>query len=458
MPTPLPAQRARHQQETFDETQFKVRTRDESFRSFDRTRIERAIAKALAASEKMELPTPPIVDSARDLTESVCDGLFAHRQIGQVIWLEDIQDQVELALMRGGRYEAARLFVQYRERQRRERELQIDAPYGDMEVVMEDPLLEENDDRFVLFPIEHDDLWGAFKEHLSLMWTAEEIDLSKDRYDWEQLNDDERHFLSHVLAFFAASDGIVNENLAARFYHEISSAEARSYYTMQMLIETIHSETYSLLIDTYITDTNERNRLLQAIQHIDIVAEKASWAKRWLASDCSLAERMVAFACIEGIFFSSSFCSIYWLKDAKTGKLPGLCFSNELIARDEGLHTDFAVMLHGKLQDKCSPDRIREIVCEAVEIECRFASDALPVSLLGMNSNLMSQYIQFVADRMLSQFGLKKEYHVDCPFAFMERIALQNKTNFHEKKVAEYRRAGVGTPISEQTISFNAEF
>ena len=321
-----------------------------------------------------------------------------------------------------------------------------------------DPLLSDNLDRFVLFPIKHDDLWKAYKDHLSLMWTAEEIDLAKDQQDWRMLNDGERHFLSHILAFFAASDGIVNENLAARFYSEISAPEARAYYSMQMLIETVHSETYSLLIDTYIGDEDERRRLFRAVETVPIVGEKAKWALNWLENSRPLAERLVAFACVEGIFFSSSFCSIYWIKDMKQGLLPGLCFSNELISRDEGAHTDFAVLMHSKLQERCNPARIREIVMDAVEIECRFATEALPVSLIGMNAEAMQRYIRFVADRLLSQLGCEREYHERCPFDFMERIGLQNKTNFHEKKVAEYRRAGVGMAISEQRIAFDTDF
>jgi ribonucleoside-diphosphate reductase beta chain len=323
---------------------------------------------------------------------------------------------------------------------------------------MSDPLLRDSMDRFVMFPIQHDELWDAYKEHLALLWTAEEIDLSKDPQDWLKLSADEQHFLKHVLAFFAASDGIVNENLAARFYDDIKAPEARSFYTMQMLIESIHSETYSLLIDTYITNDEEKSRLLRAAETMPIIAKKAKWALKWLDSDRPLAERLLAFACVEGIFFSSSFCSIYWIKDKKQGMLPGLSFSNELISRDEGLHTDFAILLHKQLLDKVPEARIHELFEEAVGIECEFATESLPVSLLGMNAEAMTTYIKFVADRLLTQLGVSKLYNVRCPFDFMERISLQNKTNFHEKKVAEYRRAGVGQSTVDQRIAFDEDF
>lgn len=442
-------------------TRWRVRTRDESFRAFDSERIARAIGKAVAAADGAATPSTERLPVCAALTRQVCAALARTRPDGGVVWLEEIQDQAELALMRAGEHEAARRFVLYRESRRSARE-QRDTPevpgLARLLSQLADPLTVQDSSRFVLFPIHHDDLWRAFKDHLAQMWTAEELDLSKDQQDWRQLSDDERHFLSHVLAFFAASDGIVNENLAARFYHEVSAPEARAYYSMQMLIETIHSETYSLLIDTYITDGAERDRLLRAVETVPIVGEKARWALRWLEASRPLAERLVAFACVEGLFFSSSFCSIYWLKDMKRGKLPGLCFSNELIARDEGMHTDFAVLLHGKLQEKCPAERIRAIIAEVVEIECRFAGDALPVSLIGMNADSMRQYIRFVADRLLTQFGCEPLYGDACPFAFMERIALQNKTNFHEKKVAEYRRAGVGVNIAEQRIAFDTDF
>ena len=322
----------------------------------------------------------------------------------------------------------------------------------------EDPLLAESMDRFVMFPIQYDELWDAFKDHLALMWTAEEIDLSKDTQDWKQLSADEQHFIKHVLAFFAASDGIVNENLAVNFYQDFKAAEARAYYTMQMLIETIHSETYSLLIDTYINDDAEKTHLFRAAETMPIIAKKAEWALKWLDADVPVEERLLAFACVEGIFFSSSFCSIYWIKDKKQGLLPGLCFSNELISRDEGLHTDFAILLHRHVQQKASEERIHEMFREATELECEFAGEALPVSLIGMNCDAMQTYIKYVADRLLSQIGVPTLYNVRNPFDFMERISLQNKTNFHEKKVAEYRKAGVGSSQEDQTLAFDDDF
>lgn len=325
--------------------------------------------------------------------------------------------------------------------------------------VANDPLLNPTNDRFTMFPIKYPKLWNMFKESESLFWTAEEIDLSGDLNHWKnKLNDNERHFVKHILAFFAASDGIVNENLAVRFYNDVQSAEARAFYSMQMLIETIHSETYSLLIDTYITDDKEKNQLFDAIDTMPIIRKKAEWALKWLASDATFAERLLAFAAVEGIFFSSSFCSIYWLKDR--GLMPGLSFSNELISRDEGIHTDFAIMLHNHLQEqnRATPERIRQIFEEAVEIECEFASEALPVSLIGMNADQMQQYIKFVADRLIQQSGGEKVYHVQNPFGFMERISLSNKTNFHEKKVAEYRKTGVGSSAKDQAISFDEDF
>ena len=322
-----------------------------------------------------------------------------------------------------------------------------------------DPLLNPTTDRFTMFPIKYPKLWNMYKESEALFWTAEEIDLSADPNHWKnKLNDNERHFIKHVLAFFAASDGIVNENLAIRFYNDIQSAEARAFYSMQMLIETIHSETYSLLIDTYITNKTEKDQLFDAIETMPIIRKKAEWALKWLASDASFAERLLAFAAVEGIFFSSSFCSIYWLKDR--GLMPGLGFSNELISRDEGIHTDFAIMLHNHLQreNQANPDRIRQIFEEAVEIECEFATEALPVSLIGMNADQMQQYIKFVADRLLQQAGCEKVYHVRNPFGFMERISLAGKTNFHERKVSEYRKTGVGFTSKDQSISFDEDF
>lgn len=322
-----------------------------------------------------------------------------------------------------------------------------------------DPLLSPTNARFTMFPIKYPKLWNMFKESEALFWTAEEIDLSSDPNHWKnKLNDNERHFVKHVLAFFAASDGIVNENLAIRFYNDVQSPEARAFYSMQMLIETIHSETYSLLIDTYITDQKEKTHLLEAVETMPIITKKAQWALKWLTSDASFAERLMAFAAVEGIFFSSSFCSIYWLKDR--GLMPGLSFSNELISRDEGIHTDFAIMLHDHLQDEnmISGERIQQIFSEAVEIECEFASESLPVSLIGMNADQMQQYIKFVADRLLQQAGADKLYHVRNPFGFMEKIALAGKTNFHERRVSEYRKTGVGFSAKQQQISFDEDF
>ncbi len=316
----------------------------------------------------------------------------------------------------------------------------------------------ENLKRFVLFPIQYNELWKLYKEHLGVFWTSEEVDLSKDAKDWAALNANERHFLSHILAFFAASDGIVNENLAARFYTEIDIPEARAYYSIQMAEETIHSEMYSLLIDTYIKDTEEKSRLFNAAENIPSISKKARWALRYLRSDAPISTRLAAFAVVEGIFFSSSFCSIYWMKDKHQGKLPGLSVSNEFISRDEGLHTDFAIALSKTLPEKIGAAELTEIVREAVEIEIEFATEALPVSLIGMNRDLMAEYIKFVADRLLSQFGVSKLYNVQCPFDFMERISMQNKTNFHEKKVAEYRKAGVGLSAEDNEISFTASF
>lgn len=323
-----------------------------------------------------------------------------------------------------------------------------------------DPILQPSNDRFVLFPIKYPRLWNLYKDSEALFWTAEEIDLSADLKDWRQLNPQEQHFIKHVLAFFAASDGIVNENLAARFYNEVQAPEARAFYTMQMQIETIHAETYSLLIDTYINNKKEKDFLLNAIDTLPIISEKAEWALKWLGSDASFAERLMAFACVEGIFFSSSFCSIYWLKDR--GLMPGLSFSNELISRDEGIHTDFAIALHEHLlpENRLSEDKAHQLFREAVTIEEKFAGESLPVSLIGMNAPHMKEYVRFCADRLLSQAGYKKIFDARNPFPFMEKISLANKTNFHEKKVAEYARVGVGSTISpeDMKISFDAEF
>eukprot|EP00537_Pseudo-nitzschia_pungens_P002574 CAMPEP_0172355838 /NCGR_PEP_ID=MMETSP1060-20121228/228_1 /TAXON_ID=37318 /ORGANISM="Pseudo-nitzschia pungens, Strain cf. cingulata" /LENGTH=410 /DNA_ID=CAMNT_0013075693 /DNA_START=57 /DNA_END=1289 /DNA_ORIENTATION=+ len=306
-----------------------------------------------------------------------------------------------------------------------------------------EPLLVENPHRFVIFPIRDNDLWEMYKKAEASFWTAEEIDLGADMTDWVKLSDNERHFISHVLAFFAASDGIVNENLAQNFMTELQSPEGRCFYGFQIAVENIHSETYSLLIDTYIKDNNEKMHLLHAIDTVPCVQKKAQWALQWCDSNmASFAERCVAFCVVEGIFFSGSFCAIFWLK--KRGLMPGLAFSNELISRDEGLHCDFACMLYNKLVNKLSPERIVEIVTDAVDIEKEFVSDALPVELIGMNSGLMQQYIEFCADRLLVALGASKHYNTPNPFEWMEMISLQGKTNFFEKRVGEYAKSGVG--------------
>lgn len=320
-----------------------------------------------------------------------------------------------------------------------------------------EPILEENKNRFVLFPIQHDDIWSFYKKAEASFWTAEEIDLAPDLIDWDQkLNDDERHFVKHVLAFFAASDGIVNENLAENFLSEVQYTEAKFFYGFQVAIENIHSETYSLLIDTYIKDTAEKNHLFNAIDTLDCVKRKAEWALRWIDKG-SFAERLVAFAAVEGIFFSGSFCSIFWLK--KRGLMPGLSFSNELISRDEGLHCDFACLLYNNhLIHKLPKEQVREIIAEAVEIEKEFILEALPVKLIGMNSDLMSQYIEFVADRLLTELGNEKIFNVSNPFDFMDMISIQGKTNFFEKRVGEYQKAGVLAGKENQTFSLDEDF
>ncbi|WP_432466685.1 ribonucleotide-diphosphate reductase subunit beta [Candidatus Cardinium hertigii] len=312
---------------------------------------------------------------------------------------------------------------------------------------VDEPLLQENKNRFVLFPIEHQDIWGFYKQAEASFWTAEEIDLSQDIKDWENLTSGEKHFITHVLAFFAASDGIVNENLVQNFANEVQYTEAKFFYGFQIAIENIHSEAYSLLIDTYVKDPKERHRLFNAIETIEWVGKKADWALRWINKG-SFSERLIAFAAVEGIFFSGSFCAIFWLK--KRGLMPGLTFSNELISRDEGLHCDFACLLYNRhIKHKLPEQLVAQIIADAVAIESEFVSDALPVKLIGMNATLMTQYIQFVADRLLLELGCKKIYHVANPFDFMEMIALQGKTNFFEKRVGEYQKSGVMNSISE---------
>jgi len=306
----------------------------------------------------------------------------------------------------------------------------------------DEPLLMENDQRFVLFPIQNEPIWQMYKKHEASFWTAEEIDLSEDKKHWVKLNNDEQHFIKHVLAFFAASDGIVLENLASRFLKEVQLPEARCFYGFQLAMENIHSETYSLLIDTLISDTEEKTHLFHAMDNLPAVRRKADWALKWIASDdASFAERVVAFAAVEGIFFSGSFCSIFWLK--KRGMMPGLTFSNELISRDEGLHCDFACLLYSMLKNKLTQEHAEQIIRDAVEIEKEFVCDALPVSLIGMNKDLMSTYIEFVADRLMVALGMEKIWGVKNPFPFMELISLQGKTNFFEKRVGEYQKAGV---------------
>lgn len=320
-----------------------------------------------------------------------------------------------------------------------------------------EPILQENTNRFVLFPIQHNDIWSFYKKAEASFWTAEEIDLSADLIDWDsKLNDNERHFIKHVLAFFAASDGIVNENLAQNFLSEVQYTEAKFFYGFQLAAENIHSETYSLLIDTYIKNTAEKNHLFNAIDTLDCVKKKAEWALRWIDKG-SFAERLVAFAAVEGIFFSGSFCSIFWLK--KRGLMPGLAFSNELISRDEGLHCDFACLLYTKhLVNKLSKETVKSIIIDAVSIEKEFVTDALPVKLIGMNSDLMGQYIEFVADRLLVELGNDRVYNTTNPFDFMEMISLQGKANFFEKRVGEYQKAGVLNNSGSQNFVLDEEF
>ncbi|WP_018341966.1 ribonucleoside-diphosphate reductase small subunit [Cytophaga aurantiaca] len=322
--------------------------------------------------------------------------------------------------------------------------------------LLEEPLLKENKNRFVLFPIKHDDIWAMYKQEEASFWTAEEIDLSQDLIDWANLNDGERHFISHVLAFFAASDGIVNENLAVNFLEKVQIPEAKCFYGFQIMMENIHSETYSLLIDTYIKDPKEKDRLFNAIDTVPCVKKKADWALRFIDNG-SFIENIIAFAAVEGIFFSGSFCSVFWLK--KRGLMPGLSFSNELISRDEGLHCDFACLLYTKyINNKLPVERVLQIILEAVEIEKEFVTDSLPVDLIGMNARLMQQYIEFVADRLLVALGVPKHFNATNPFDFMEMISLEGKTNFFEKRVSEYQKAGVMSEKDSQKFSLDEDF
>jgi ribonucleoside-diphosphate reductase beta chain len=325
-----------------------------------------------------------------------------------------------------------------------------------------EPILQENKNRFVIFPIKHHDIWEWYKKMEASFWTAEEIDLSQDLHDWNnKLNSDEKYFIKHILAFFAASDGIVNENLAENFVNEVQYAEAKFFYGFQIMMENIHSETYSLLIDTYVKDEKEKDELFNALDVFPAIRKKADWALKWIESD-SFAERLIAFAAVEGIFFSGAFCSIYWLK--KRGLMPGLTFSNELISRDEGVHCDFAVHLHNHhLINKVSKERIKEIIVNALDIEREFITESLPVSLIGMNAGLMTQYLEFVTDRLLVELGCERVYNTANPFDFMDMISLQGKTNFFEKKVSEYQKAGVlnsgkANDSDAQEISFDADF
>ncbi|XP_035262948.1 ribonucleoside-diphosphate reductase subunit M2-like [Anguilla anguilla] len=323
--------------------------------------------------------------------------------------------------------------------------------------IKDEPLLRDNPRRFVIFPIQYHDIWQMYKKAEASFWTAEEVDLSKDMQHWEGLKQEERFFISHVLAFFAASDGIVNENLVERFSKEVQVTEARCFYGFQIAMENIHSEMYSLLIDTYIKDSAEREFLFNAIETLPCVRKKADWAMRWIGdSDASFGERVVAFAAVEGIFFSGSFAAIFWLK--KRGLMPGLTFSNELISRDEGLHCDFACLMFSHLRQRPSETRVKEVIMDAVAIEQEFLTGALPVSLIGMNCTLMKSYIQFVADRLLLELGFSKMYNVENPFDFMENISLEGKTNFFEKRVGEYQKMGVMSKAVDNTFTLEADF
>ena len=325
-----------------------------------------------------------------------------------------------------------------------------------MEQKIIEPLLTEHENRFVMFPISDNDVWNMYKKAEDCFWRVEEVDLSKDYKDWVTLTDNEQHFISMILAFFAASDGIVLENLGLRFMSEVQLAEAKAFYGFQIAMENIHSIMYSQLIETYIKDSIEKNKLFNALNNYQCIQKKGDWALKWIKDkDSSFATRLLAFACVEGIFFSGAFCSIYWIK--KRGLLPGLTFSNELISRDEALHTEFAILLYSKLENKLSNDVINNIVREAVSIEKEFICEALPCNLIGMNQKLMSQYIEFVADRLLLQLGYDKIYNVSCPFDFMENISVEGKTNFFEKRVGEYALA-TKCENKEDAFEFSDDF
>jgi len=324
-------------------------------------------------------------------------------------------------------------------------------------IQLPEPLLDPSSDRFVLFPIQHPDIWAKYKQQSAVTWFAEEIDLSKDMAYWEKLSDGERHFIKHVLAFFAGSDGIVMENLAVRFMREVQWPEAKLFYSVQNFIEGVHSEAYSLLIDTYITDQEEKTNLFKAIKTIPCVQKKADWALAWIDNkDATFATRLVGFAAVEGIFFSGAFCAIFWLK--QRGLMPGLTLSNEFIARDEGLHTEFACLLYTKLVNKLSKKEVHKIIRDAVKIEKQFITKSLPCELIGMNAKMMCQYIEFVADRLLIQLGYPKAYSAANPFSFMETISLENKDNFFEKKVSTYGKASVGKDKSDMSFKMDADF
>ncbi|XP_062870787.1 ribonucleoside-diphosphate reductase subunit M2 B [Trichomycterus rosablanca] len=323
--------------------------------------------------------------------------------------------------------------------------------------IEDEPLLRENKRRFVIFPIQYSDMWKMYKQAQASFWTVEEVDLSKDLAHWERLKPEERHFISRVLAFFAASDGIVNENLVQRFSQEVQVPEARAFYGFQILIECVHSEMYSMLINTYIKDLKEREYLFNAIETLPCVRRKADWALQWISDlNSTFGERLVAFAAVEGIFFSGSFAAIYWLK--KRGLMPGLTYSNELISRDEGLHCNFACLIYSHLVKKPPADRVKDIITKSVSIEQEFLTEALPVDLIGINCTLMKQYIEFVADRLLMDLGLPKVYEAENPFDFMESISLEGKTNFFEKRVAEYQRFGVMSNTMDCEFTLDADF
>ena len=336
------------------------------------------------------------------------------------------------------------------------------APEADSEALttaprLPEPLLTPTEERFVIFPIKHGDLWAKYKQHMAVFWTPEEIDLSKDLKDWEKLNAGEQHFIKHILGFFAGSDGIVMENLATRFMREVQIPEAKFFYSCQNLLEAIHSETYSLLIDNYIQDKKEKSDLLRAIQTIPSVKKKADWALQWIDSEeADFGTRLLAFACVEGIFFSGAFCAIFWFK--QRGIMPGLTLSNEFIARDEGLHTEFACLLYSKIVNRLTKQKAHKMVREAVKIEKHFITKALPCELIGMNADLMCQYIEFVADRLMLQIGYPKIYRAANPFPFMENMSLENKDNFFEKRVSTYAKATVGKDPAQMTFAMNADF